>query len=116
MTGSRTAAASLMRLRRNQAGCGGSHTKSIIAAAVPERHTEQEGLSKCAAQGRVYTINHRRDAAATKSKRRVAPEDDEEDAMDNTEALPPQVLDAGSCSSLMPGMSIPEWQAECTAP
>lgn len=45
-------------------------------------------------QGRVYSINHRRDAAAANAKtarRRVAVEDDEDAPPDVAEALPPQV-------------------------
>lgn len=43
-------------------------------------------------QGRVYTINHKRDAAASKPKRRATTEEDDEEAVDDTGALPPQVL------------------------
>lgn len=39
----------------------------------------------------MYTINHKRDAAASKPKRRTTTEEDDEDAVDDTEALPPQV-------------------------
>lgn len=45
-------------------------------------------------QGRVYSINHRRDAAAANAKtarRRVAVEDDEDAPPDVAEVLPPQV-------------------------
>lgn len=48
----------------------------------------------CWPQGRVYTINHKRDAAGAKAKRRATAEEDDEEAVDDTEALPPQVWPA----------------------
>lgn len=55
--------------------------------------TQKEVDAECSPQGRVYSINHRRDTAANaKASRRRVAEDDEEDATpDVAEALPPQV-------------------------
>ena len=39
----------------------------------------------------MYTINHKRDAAS-KPKRRTTGDEDEDDAADDAEGLPPQVL------------------------
>lgn len=39
----------------------------------------------------MYTINHKRDAAASKPKRRTTADDDEDDAAEDAEGLPPQV-------------------------
>ena len=45
----------------------------------------------------MYTINHRRDSAGAKGKRRVAPEDEEEETPDVAEALPPQARTRAGC-------------------
>jgi hypothetical protein len=49
-------------------------------------------------QGRVYTINHKRDAAS-KPKRRTTGDEDEDEAADDAEGLPPQVPPV-SCSQV----------------
>ncbi len=49
----------------------------------------------------MYTINHKRDAAS-KPKRRTTADEDEDDAADDTEGLPPQVLTGADYSQLLP--------------